>query len=185
MNYAPVGAMGVAGYMAGQGQYQKWLADYQQKQQEMLMRQQMQQNQLNAQAAMQTSAQNSPLAQAQAGYYNQRGNVYGQQGDTTGNAGANAALDTLTGGGQPTTQTNAARGASAPDQALRQGIITGSITGAPPGSIPPYAPPAGGGLINGMPQNQSGQPLNPAMTPEQLAFFMQKQTQPPVNTGGE
>jgi hypothetical protein len=188
MNYAPVGAMGLAGYMAGQGQYQKWLADYQQKQQEILMRQQMQQAQLATEAGS---------AQYKYGY----GGRYSGGGGTTGQ-----------GTPAPTRVTTAslearARGWTPPSQSSIPTDNPNTPAVMPP--IPPIAPQPtpqlSGGLINGMPQNQSGQPINPAMpapppvpgmttaqqaaalgmTPDQLAFLMQKQTQPPVNTGDE
>ena len=83
INYAPVGAMALTGYQAGLGQYRQWQQQEAQRQQQMLLEAAQKQQQLAAQQQMEQANINmtAPLRQAQAAYYNDRGNYYGARAD--------------------------------------------------------------------------------------------------------
>ena len=79
INYAPVAALGTTGYAAGLGQYRQWQQEEAMKQQQMLLQSALEQEKLQAQqqATQANITMSAPLRQAQAAYYQDRGNYYG------------------------------------------------------------------------------------------------------------
>ena len=106
INYAPVAALGTTGYAAGLGQYRQWQQEEAMKQQQMLLQNAQEQQRLAAQQQATQANINmaAPLRQAQATYYNDRGQYYGARAQPMDLSATNKALRATWAGDNPAGQ---------------------------------------------------------------------------------